>query len=131
MENTDVASIPNPLSIPDLPELSVFPESISFYFQENPQYYAVYLPQIRTYSRRDNVKRMIYVSEGDSRARVVVEYDSEKTIWKGDKFFGSESIGSAFGINWRAFFVHLTVLGCDRREMMAKIAVPLSNQIIN
>jgi len=110
--------IPRPLSVKGRPELSNFSFNILFGCGWNYSASALYVPQIDTYQEEDGVRRLWYVNQKDGNGHVCLEYKAKETSWIGNKFYGGEELGTAWGTNWHHFFVHLTSLGCDPREKL-------------
>lgn len=110
--------VPKKLDVPGVQKLSVFSYNILFQYKWNSSFYAVYVPHIETYVEKDGLQIMMYFNEGDPRARVILLYDPVNNHWHAEKYFDSDMVGQADGNEWNKFFIHLTLLGCDKREKM-------------
>ncbi|OGG04810.1 hypothetical protein A2Z33_05875 [Candidatus Gottesmanbacteria bacterium RBG_16_52_11] len=111
--------VPHRLNVPGVQKLSNFSYNILFVFKHNIRLHAVYVPHIETYREKNGIQLMTYCNEGDPNAKVILLYDKKKKRWHGEKFFLNERTGIADGSEWKMFFIHLTLLGCDRREKMS------------
>jgi hypothetical protein len=111
------AFIPSPLLIDGRPELNQFPLNIMFGCAWNVSAHALYVPRFDTYTNLSLGTKMTYVNERDLRALVVIEYSASIYRWRGSKYFYSERLSVAVGNEWHNFFIHLTMVGCDPREV--------------
>jgi hypothetical protein len=110
------AFVPKPLESKDRPELNQFPFNILFACWWRPDGFATYIPRIETYAQAEGIVVMDYLNENDLRAEVLIKLNRKDNTYIGRKSFDGEEIGMAYGKAWHPFFIHLTSLGCDRRE---------------
>jgi hypothetical protein len=115
------AFIPHQLEIPDRPELSVFPFNVMFarYKVENGKTImgsTVYEPELDSYVNKETKHFMKYINKYGGGGWLIIQYDSSDMSYRGEKFINEESIGKAWGSEWKNFFIHFTALGLSTNE---------------
>lgn len=122
MNNHDfIGFVPHPLEIKERPELSVFPLNVLFgkygiKNDENVMGTALYNPDLESYKQEEEQYSMKYHNAYGGDCWLLVNYDSAKKSYKGEKFVNGEFAGMAFGSEWKMFFVHFTMLGLKNGE---------------
>ena len=104
-------------------------ESIMFHFPQNVVFgkfgtrdgknvfsTSLYKPDLDTYSEEGEKCSMKYLNAYGGDSWLLITYDSAKKSYKGEKFINGESVGMAFGPEWKMFFVHFTTLGLTNDE---------------
>ena len=82
--------------------------------------HALYVPQPDSYLVLPRGSKLAYLNEHDPQGLVVIEYNTSTYLYRGLKYFAAEKLGEAVGHDWQNFFIHLTALGCDRREVVTR-----------
>jgi hypothetical protein len=123
--------IPHPLTIPDRPELDVYPFNVMFaqYKVENGKTImgsSLYEPVLSSYQKEGMLCSMKYFNKYGPDSWLLIEYDVFKKSYRGQKYVRGISAGLAYGLEWRMFFVHFTALGlsngerCEFKELGAR-----------
>jgi hypothetical protein len=113
--------IPSELKIEGRPDLRVFPLNVLFakYKTKDGKTImgsALYEPNIESLKQDKKEWQMRYYNIYNSKDWLLIKYHSEKHTYWGHKFVNNKSAGSAFGIEWKMFFVHFTNLGLVNGE---------------
>lgn len=114
--------IPHNLNIENRHELDVFPLNVMFAKQKERQTggiisaYSLYEPLINTYTMNGRTASMEYINIYSHNSHLLITYDYIKKTYTGDKFVGGKLVGSGSGLDWKTFFIHLTMLGLSNGE---------------
>ena len=118
---TPYGFIPCKLFVKDRPELLVFPLKIMFMSWWNidgvdTSGTSLYEPDISSYTNGDNVQSMCYYNKYCDDDYIDIKYFPSGGRYEGEKHIKYKSVVTAFGPNWKAFFVHLTMTGLSKDE---------------
>ena len=114
--------VPRRLEIEGKPELNNFPLNVVFMSRcqaddnELTELTVIYLPDFTTYQENNKEQKMKYFNSLDKSRKFWLEiiYSKEKGLYTGNKFCGKKFVGGAVGKEWKAFFIHLTLLGVSQ-----------------
>lgn len=121
MSNTTHAFIPNRLNIDIKPELSIFPFNILFmsYTEKDGQLVtgtSIYSPDISTYINNSYIAKMIYRNHYGLNSKIIIKYEFGTGGYEAQKFVNDVIVQSAFGKDWKNFFINLTMSGIHNGE---------------
>ncbi|MFA6522715.1 MAG: hypothetical protein WCT24_03950 [Patescibacteria group bacterium] len=114
--------VPHNLEIPDRPELWLFPFNVMFANYKNGENGKIisastlYEPMLSTYKLDQKQCSMEYFNIYGHGSWLLINYDLENSTYLGEKYVGDIKVGSAFGKEWKMFFVHFTMLGLSNGE---------------
>lgn len=119
-----VMFVPHRLEIPDRPELNNFPLNIAFgticLTDDDAQRHetSLYEPDFQTFMQEGAEQKMKYYNNLNPERRFWVEivYNTNDQTYVGTKYRDDKNIGSAYGTEWKIFFVHLTMLGVGSNQ---------------
>jgi hypothetical protein len=121
--------VPRHLEIKDRPELNLFPLNLLFVgLQKNNEDdlimgSSVYEPDLSTF-RLDNDMFSLRYDNIYGDGWVVIEFNTSTRTYLGTKYINGVSVGSAIGMDWSMFFVHLTGIGLVNYERCKLEKVP-------
>ncbi len=135
---TPCAFIPGHLEIPDKPELSVFAYNILFMSYANVDGVdaygtALYLPDVESYAVNGKAESMRYFnqyqkSDGgqlvfdtkpasyDGQDYIDISYIRDSDRYEAEKYVAGQNTSTTYGVGWKVFFVHLTMVGLKAGE---------------
>jgi hypothetical protein len=113
--------IPKELQIEGRPELNVFPFNVLFmrFKQEGGKTIsgsAVYNPNIDSLQQGVDKWSLRYNNAYGGNHWLIIEYDIVSRGYHGKKFVNGKCVGITDGLEWKGFFIHLTVLGLSNGE---------------
>ena len=114
--------VPHRLEMKQFPEFNNFPYNVLFMRYgirdgKRVSGSATYEPEFWTYKKEDDLSSMRYHNIYGGDACLVIVYDEKKVEYRGEKFVGGRSVGSAYSVkDWNMFFMHLTALGIYEGE---------------
>jgi len=120
-KGNEFAFIPRRLGVEGLPEYSNMPFNVmfsSFTVKDGVTVMgsALYEPNFSTFKKEDDIYSMEYRNKYGGDCWLRVSYNNQKNSWHGDKFVNGEFARGAFGLEWKAFFIHFTMLGLANGE---------------
>jgi len=118
---TPYGFIPSPLLLEDRPELAVFSLNVMFMSQANingvdTSGTALYEPFFASYRKNGHTQSMRYYNIYSEEDYIDMTYSSDKWKYIGVKYIKGKEVLSAYGADWRMFFVHLTMNGLAKCE---------------
>lgn len=113
--------VPHRLEIEGMPDLGNFPFNVlfaSFTIKDESRIMgsAVYEPDITSFKKDGSKSSMKYKNAYGGNSWLIISFDENEKIYKGEKFVEEKSAGMAFGAEWKIFFVHFTALGLTNGE---------------
>ena len=119
--STPFAFIPRPLAVEDRPELSVLPLNVMYFSLANidgvdTSGTALYEPSFTSYRTRKRTQGMRYYNKYSEEDYIDITYSSDKWNYTGVKYVKGAEVLSAYGKEWKSFFVHLTLSGLAKGE---------------
>lgn len=113
--------IPKELQIEGRPELNVFPFNVLFmrFKQEGGKTIsgsAVYNPNIDSLQQGVDKWSLRYNNAYGGNHWLIIEYDIVNKSYHGKKFVNGKCVGITDGLEWKGFFIHLTMLGLSNGE---------------
>lgn len=111
---TPFAFVPRPLEVEDRPELSVFPLNVMYVSTASidgvdTSETSLYEPYFASYRRNDKTQCMRYYNKYSAVDYIDITYYFDVSKYIGVKYVKGKEVLSAYGSEWKAFFVHLTL----------------------
>ncbi len=138
INQTPCAFIPGHLEIPEKPELRVFPYNILFMSYANidgvdTSGTALYLPDVESYTVNDKAESMRYFNQHqkangdhfktttkpasyDGQDYIDISYIRDSDRYEAEKYVAGQNTSTTYGVGWKVFFVHLTMVGLKAGE---------------